>query len=150
AWQLASSAPARTLQFASLSFDVCFQEIFSTLGSGGTLLLIPEDVRRDPRALMRHLVDAQVERLYVPFTGLQQLSEVAESERGDAARLVEIITAGEQLQVTRAIAGWVGTQHGMALHNHYGPTESHVVTALALRGSPAAWPLLPSIGRPIA
>ncbi|MBV9775158.1 MAG: AMP-binding protein, partial [Gemmatimonadetes bacterium] len=39
-WQLRewSGRPAaRTLQFASISFDVSFQEIFSTWGSGGTL-----------------------------------------------------------------------------------------------------------------
>ena len=40
-WQLQSSrakAGTRTLQFASLSFDVSFQEIISTLCSGGTLV----------------------------------------------------------------------------------------------------------------
>ncbi|HEU4556927.1 MAG TPA: amino acid adenylation domain-containing protein, partial [Longimicrobium sp.] len=32
----------------------------------------------------------------------------------------------------------------------YGPSETHVVTALALEGDPAGWPLLPGIGGPIA
>jgi len=149
-WQLRSSTPARTLQFASPSFDVCFQEVFSTLCSGGTLLLIPEETRRDPRALMRHLREEGVGRLYIPFTGLQQLSEAADGEDRAPSRLVEIITAGEQLQVTRSIARWLGELNGCVLHNHYGPTESHVVTALALTGSPTEWPLLPPIGRPIA
>ncbi|MGQ3004424.1 MAG: AMP-binding protein, partial [Hydrogenophaga sp.] len=36
---------------------------------------------------------------------------------------------------------------GSELHNHYGPTESHVVTAHELRGDPAAWPEIPPIGR---
>ena len=35
-----------TLQFAPLSFDVSFQEIFSTLCAGGTLVLVPEKLRR--------------------------------------------------------------------------------------------------------
>jgi amino acid adenylation domain-containing protein len=39
---------------------------------------------------------------------------------------------------------------GAPLYNHYGPSETHVVTRLALDGDPSAWPLLPSIGRPIA
>ncbi|HEU4559345.1 MAG TPA: amino acid adenylation domain-containing protein, partial [Longimicrobium sp.] len=39
---------------------------------------------------------------------------------------------------------------GAPLHNHYGPSETHVVTALALEGDPAGWPLLPGIGGPIA
>src|SRR5262249_6399955 len=35
------------------------------------------------------------------------------------------------------------------LHNHYGPTEAHVVTAHKLTGIPNDWPMLPPIGRPI-
>ena len=47
-----TGAEARTLQFPPLSFDVCFQEMFSTWGAGGTLVLIADDDRRDPRALL--------------------------------------------------------------------------------------------------
>ena len=49
-WQSAQpglEAPARTLQFASLSFDVSFQELFTTWAAGGTVVLIDEDLRRD-------------------------------------------------------------------------------------------------------
>ena len=37
-----------------------------------------------------------------------------------------------------------------SLHNHYGPSETHVVTAYELTGPPADWPALPPIGRPIS
>src|SRR5690606_6063898 len=47
--------PARTLQFAPLSFDVHFQEIFSTFATGGTLVLIDEASRRDPERLLQAL-----------------------------------------------------------------------------------------------
>jgi len=36
------------------------------------------------------------------------------------------------------------------LYNQYGPTESHVVTAFQLSGTPSQWPSLPPIGRPIS
>src|SRR5439155_25396658 len=39
---------------------------------------------------------------------------------------------------------------GCVLENQYGPTETHVVTANRLCGDPDDWPVLPSIGRPIA
>src|SRR6185437_9368696 len=39
---------------------------------------------------------------------------------------------------------------GCRLHNHYGPTETHVVTALTLPEKPDAWPAFPSIGGPIS
>ncbi|MEZ5218959.1 MAG: AMP-binding protein [Ilumatobacteraceae bacterium] len=51
-WQLdrPDFEPARrTLQYSSPSFDVSYQEIASTLLSGGTLVLIDDLVRRDSR-----------------------------------------------------------------------------------------------------
>ena len=150
AWQEreALSGPARTLQFASLSFDVSFQEIASTWLSGGTLVLVSEEVRRDPFALLALLDRERVERLFLPFVALRQLAEAAESAGGGES-LRDVVTAGEQLQVTRAVASWFA-RTGARLHNHYGPSESHVVTALALEGDPGSWPALPAIGRPIA
>ena len=70
-----SAAGLRVLQFAALSFDVAFQEIFSTLSSGGTLLMLDEWIRRDARALMELLNAQTVERLFVPPLMLQGLAE---------------------------------------------------------------------------
>ncbi|WP_457812474.1 amino acid adenylation domain-containing protein [Sinorhizobium meliloti] len=148
-WQTARSAlptGAPTLQFASLSFDVSFQEIFSTLGAGGTLLLINEDQRRDPPALWELLHEEDVRRLFMPYVALQQLAEHARHAPALPQSLTELITAGEQLQVTPQIAEMI-TRLGADLYNQYGPTESHVVTELKLTGAPSDWPARPPIGR---
>ncbi|MBD2520503.1 amino acid adenylation domain-containing protein, partial [Nostoc sp. FACHB-973] len=90
-------------------------------------------------------------RLFVPFVGLQQLAEVAVANESVISNLREIITAGEQLQITPAISNWLSKLSDCTLHNHYGPSESHVVTSLTLTNSSVeSWPLLPAIGRPIA
>src|SRR6202158_794556 len=152
AWQEARSPAGGpvTLQYASLSFDVSFQEIFSTLRTGGRLVLVSEALRRDAPALLALIEAEGVERLFVPFVALRQLAEVA-VERGAApGRLREVLTAGEQLQVPAASGAWVATLPGCRLENQYGPSESHVATAHPLRGAPADWPALPPIGRPIA
>ena len=152
-WQLkhfAGVAPAITVQFASLSFDVSFQEIFVTLCSGGTLVMISEELRRDAAALLGYLENKSVERLFLPFVALQQLAEAADSQESLPHTLREVITAGEQLQVTQQIVDLFSHLKNCQLHNQYGPTESHVVTALTLTGLPHAWPRLPPIGRPIA
>jgi amino acid adenylation domain-containing protein len=152
-WQLRSFTvphPARTLQFSSPSFDVSFQEIFSTWCSGGSLILIADDLRRDPAALLRFLNDNAIERLFLPFVALQQIAEVLHEQGTPPRHLCEIITAGEQLRVTQAIASWLGDSPECTLHNHYGPSESHVVTTFTLHGPPGEWPALPPIGRPIA
>jgi len=148
-WQIARSAlptAAPTLQFASLSFDVSFQEIFSTLGAGGTLVLVTEEQRRDPPALWKLLYQANVRRLFLPYVALQQLAEHARHAADLPHSLTEIVTAGEQLQITPQIAA-MSTRLGADLYNQYGPTESHVVTELRLTGAPSDWPARPSIGR---
>ena len=153
AWQLeswATSPPARTLQFASLSFDVAFQELFSTWCSGGTLVLIDDASRRDPEALLALLGEQRVERLFLPFVALHNLCEAAGYLDVSLPALREVITAGEQLKVTDAVHGFFARHPGCTLVNHYGPTESHVVAAYTLTGSPDEWPALPPIGRPIA
>ncbi len=152
-WELQNntiSTGAKTLQFAPISFDVSFQEIFSTWFSGGTLFLITEELRRDPVALLSFLEEKAVERLFVPFVGLQQLAEVAVESELVNSHLREIITAGEQLQITPAISQWFGKLNDCTLHNHYGPSESHVIITFTLNDSVNTWPLLPPIGRPIA
>lgn len=151
AWQKENlPEPARTLQFASLSFDVSFQEMFSTWHSGGTLLLISEEMQRDTIALLRFLDDAAVERLFLPFVALHHLAVMA-SEVGIVPKgLRDVITAGEQLQISQAIVAFFQRLPHCRLHNHYGPSESHVVTAHTLTGPPDTWPRLPPIGRPIA
>ncbi|MEH2059373.1 MAG: non-ribosomal peptide synthase/polyketide synthase [Nostoc sp.] len=153
-WQLQnspiSSSGVKTLQFAPVSFDVSFQEMFSTWFSGGTLLLIGEELRREPLALLNLLQEQAVERLFVPFVALQQLAEVAVSSELVTSNLKEIITAGEQLQITPAISKWLSQLSDCTLHNHYGPSESHVVVTFTLTNSVNTWPPLPPIGRPIA
>jgi amino acid adenylation domain-containing protein len=151
-WQLESSTlpvEAKTLQFAPVSFDVSIQEIFSTWSSGGTLVLISEQVRLDAFELLRFLTEQEINRLFLTFVALQQLAEVADAQQAVVPTLREIITGGEQLKITRQIANWFTKLKNCTLHNHYGPSESHVVTTFTLTGSPKDWPTLPPIGRPI-
>lgn len=150
-WQISrSNLPpnARTLQFASLSFDVSFQEIFSALCSGGSLVIVTEDQRRDPAALWNLLKTEKVNRLFLPYVALQQLAEQAKKTAELPSSLTEVITAGEQLQITPQIAAMFERLNA-SLYNQYGPTESHVVTELKLEGAPRDWPARPSIGKPI-
>jgi len=149
-WQCARSPePARTLQFASPSFDVSFQELFATWGNGGCLVLASEEARRDPAELLRVCRAQQIERLFLPFVALHQLAEAAEGADLHGLRLRDVITAGEQLRITPAIAALFSQLPACRLYNQYGPTETHLATELALTGDPASWDALPSIGRPI-
>jgi amino acid adenylation domain-containing protein len=154
AFQLRSSSSGagrpRTLQFASLNFDVSFQEMFTTWCAGATLVLVGEDVRRDAGELLRVLDEERVERLFLPFVALQHLAEAVEAEGVVPSRLREVITAGEQLKITPQIERLFGKLDGCVLDNHYGPTETHLATMWRLRGDVAGWPKLPPIGEPVS
>nr|WP_240625360.1 non-ribosomal peptide synthetase [Spirosoma pollinicola] len=151
-WQSQQSNAAqktRTLQLAPLSFDVSFQEIFATLTTGGTLVLLDETLRQNLNALLQFIDEQRINRLFLPFVALQYLAEAAENLNQFPASLYEIMTAGEQLKITPQIAHFFSKLPNCILYNQYGPTECHVVTQLKLVGNAADWPLLPSIGKPI-
>jgi amino acid adenylation domain-containing protein len=152
-WQGSSTSidrPARTVQFASLNFDVSCQEMFFTWYSGGTLVLLTEDERRDVEMFIEFLCRVSAERLFLPFVALQNLAYAANSKPAVLPKnLCEVITAGEQLQITPYVGQFFAMLDWCTLHNQYGPTESHVVTAFTLAGGSNDWTLLPPIGRPI-
>ncbi|MFI6182281.1 amino acid adenylation domain-containing protein [Nonomuraea sp. NPDC051191] len=135
----------RSLQFTALGFDVSVQEIFSTWAYGGTLVMVSDELRRDPAALLDHIATNRVERIFLPFVALQSLAG-AGIEPPETLR--EVITAGEQLQVTPQLERFV--KPWMRLHNQYGPTEGAIIDiAHTLTGPPQDWPRLPPIGRPV-
>ncbi|MFD4356170.1 amino acid adenylation domain-containing protein [Nocardia sp. NPDC058518] len=156
-WQLSAAsgslidldrAPATT-QFAPLSFDVSFQEIYSTLCGGGRLILLSEQQRRDLPALARVLASTGAERIFLPYVALQQLAEAAIRLGTAPAGLRVIVSSGEQLRVTEEIRALCAAGTGVVLENQYGPTETHVATRYTMTGDPALFPVLPPIGTAI-
>jgi amino acid adenylation domain-containing protein len=150
-WHLGCLLPgARTLQFASMSFDASFHEIFAAWSSGGTVCMIPEMLRRDMPGLAHMLSEMAVEKAIFPVVVLQQLAQQYSASGSWPAHLQEITTTGEQLHLTPAILQWFQIRNFCRLHNHYGPSESHVVSSFTFGGPVANWPITPPIGRPIA
>ena len=152
-WQVKQSSAkygTKTGQFTPISFDVSFQEIFATLCSGGILVLIREEIRRDGTALLKMLTQQAIERLFLPFVALEQLAQSATNTQFIPQNLQELITAGEQLKITPTLIEFFNKLPNCQLENQYGPTESHVVTAFSLKGSANIWSSLPPIGKPIA
>ncbi len=131
-WQLQETsvhADGKTVQFAPVSFDVHFQEIFSTWADGGCICLINDDMRLNPLLLTQYLAEHRINRLYLPFIALQNLAEISQNTTADLSSLKEIITAGEQLQVTPALIRFFEELPHCKFYNHYGPTEAHGVSS---------------------
>lgn len=152
AWQRSHSVrpDLRTAQFTSLNFDVWFQEVLGTLCGGGTLVIMPEQLRGDAIALLDWLADNRIERLFLPYVALNMLTAAAAAADSlDDLSLREVNLGGEQLVCTPAVRDFFRRLPGCRLNVHYGQSESAMVTAHTLTGPPGGWPTLSPIGRPL-
>jgi amino acid adenylation domain-containing protein len=137
----------KVLQFASLNFDVSFQEIFSTLCYGSSLYLIDADRRIDLNELIKDIRNKEITHLFIPFIVLKNLAEHLLSIKTSCDPVEEIIVAGEQLKLTEDIQTLV-REDNVRIINQYGPTEAHVVSSYTIDAA-SYLPTLPPIGKPI-
>lgn len=150
-WQVdRTTVTGPTLQFSSLHFDASFQELFTTFLTGGSLVLIGEEERRDPRRVLAAIRTHDVRRLFCPPMVLEQLAVQDAAEATAPLPLREIVTAGERLALGKEVRSFLARMPGIALENQCGPTETHAVVAHLMTGPPQEWPTRPPIGRPIA
>lgn len=151
-WQLAQPGfdrPARTAQFSAYSFDVSFQEIFSTLCSGGCLYLLDSTTKKDFRLLLDFVIEHKVERLFMPYIALLNLVQWANRLQKWPEELLTVITAGEALLIDKNFKQFF-EQTGATLFNQYGPSESHVVTQYQMGQDINSWSSTPPIGTVIS
>jgi D-alanine--poly(phosphoribitol) ligase subunit 1 len=138
-----------TAQFAPISFDVFFQEVLGTLAGGGTLALVPETARADSFELIEWLALHQVERLFLPYLGLQMLALAVPAHGDPLPHLREVNVAGEPLMITPAIRAFFCSTEHVRLNNHYGQSESAMVSVGTLPEDASTWPVAASVGRPL-
>jgi fengycin family lipopeptide synthetase D len=119
------------LQFASITFDVSFQEIFSALLSGGKLLLISEPDKMDVLRLFGLIQNESLKTLYLPPAFLSFIFSEKEYTKKLPESVKHIVSAGEQLFVSKNLREYLN-KNKVYLHNHYGPSETHVATGLTL------------------
>ncbi|MDQ1352204.1 MAG: tyrocidine synthetase, partial [Acidobacteriota bacterium] len=155
-WQAADTGIdgcLRCLQFTSINFCVSFQEIFTTLSSGGEVHLIGDIERQDIDYLVEFLARRKIGNLYLPFSYLNFLFNLSnETEQWDKSHktsLRHIVTAGEQLKITGGLKKFLDQNPLVKLHNHYGSSEMHVVTSYTLDAGDAATMPVPPAGKPI-
>lgn len=135
------------LQFASIGFDVSFQEIFSTLLSGNKLILVNKETRDEVVRLNEVIEKNKVKTLFFPTSYLKFLFSEEATITLSFKGVTHIIVAGEQLIIGERLKKYL-RENRIYLHNHFGPTESHVVTTLTIdpEGEIAE---IPAIGKSI-
>ncbi|MGR2697468.1 amino acid adenylation domain-containing protein [Bacillus inaquosorum] len=138
---------ADVLQFATPAFDVCYQEIFSALLKGGTLHIVPEAIKRDMPQLFAFINKHQTNIVFLPTAFIKMIFSERQLANSFPYGVKHLITAGEQLIISDIFQD-VLRERGIHLHNHYGPSETHVVSTYTIHpGDPI--PEFPPIGKPI-
>ncbi|WP_416971231.1 non-ribosomal peptide synthase/polyketide synthase [Streptomyces sp. 4F14] len=132
----------RVAQFTAAGFDVAVQETLSALLYGKTLIVPTDAERRSAERFVGWLERHRVEELYAPTLMLEAVAQAAEEQDRALPDLRLIVQAGEAMRV-----GALNAFRDRRLHNHYGPAETHVVTAHALPAGHDTHPV--PIGRPI-
>ncbi|MDI1443025.1 non-ribosomal peptide synthetase [Polyangium sp. 6x1] len=113
----------RASAWTSVGFDVSVYEIFSALCSGGSVDLVPEDIRADAGAFCRWLSDRGIQSAYVPATMLPDLLAAPVASLGRLLVGVEPIDEQLLVELRRRI-------EGLQIVNGYGPTETSICATL--------------------
>src|SRR6185312_10779784 len=127
----------RASLLAGVAFDASVWELWPNLAAGASLHVPELDVRHSAAELAAWLIREHITRSFVPTP----MAEALFDESIAGADLQTLLTGGDRLR-RGGRAEW-----GFNFVNHYGPTESSVVTT---SGEIAPEEETPSIGRPIA
>ncbi|MBL4659210.1 MAG: amino acid adenylation domain-containing protein [Alcanivoracaceae bacterium] len=130
----------RASHLASIGFDAAVWEIWPYLLSGAQILLISDQIRLSPHKLLQYFKQSKITHCFLPTALLEASFDLLDTP--EKTSLEFILTGGEKL-----------TRHNFTnssthLVNHYGPTESTVVTTSCKVMTNEN--IAPPIGKPIA
>ncbi|GLZ29518.1 hypothetical protein Lesp02_17080 [Lentzea sp. NBRC 105346] len=147
AWHVSEcDTSGRTAQFLSLAFDFVIMEVLPVLASGGTLVIAPDDVRRDMERFAAWLRRHEVTRLFAPLPVIDALLEVAPDALG---QLRELLQGGEAFRLGPALRELCRAHPNLRVRNSYGPAEIHTSSMEFLDPDVDTWPAVASIGCPL-
>ncbi len=142
----------RLLQHTSLSFDASVFEIFVTLISGGTLVMLDDNHMSNPASIVYNLLEKKVTVLKVVPTMLRAVCESAMLIGQEKYALRLLLVVGEplllkDLQLAHQVFG-----DELVIINQYGPTECSGIYTNFVVPNPFLQENLPSIpiGRPMS
>ncbi len=121
----------RVLQFASISFDVSVEEIFSTLVSGATLILRPQTPALSFEELLSLLEKEQVTVANLPTSYWHEWVTLLSTTRVSLPSALRLVIVGTEKALSDRLTMWkqlVGNR--IRWINAYGPTEATITTTM--------------------
>ena len=111
---------SRVTQFFSVAFDASVWEIFPALLSGSSLYIVPDEIRKDPAAMMGMVKQENISVLTLPPVVLEALP-------AEPLPSLKIILTGGDVCRTEAMNRW---SENHVFVNAYGPTECTVCATM--------------------
>jgi amino acid adenylation domain-containing protein len=129
-WCVETFQPRSSDRFSShapLHFDLSIHDIYVAFASGGTLVLIPEDIGKDPSRMAGVLTDSRISIWYSAPSALTLLLEYGNLQERDCSSLRLVLFAGEVFPI-KHLRQFKNLVPHPRYFNLYGPTETNVCT----------------------
>ncbi|WP_408890052.1 amino acid adenylation domain-containing protein [Myxococcus faecalis] len=144
----------RILQCTSISFDISLEEIFPTLATGATLVLLPFERLPSVAEFLRMVEHERLTVLNVPTAYWHEWVTDATLRQAQPPPDVRLVIVGGERAAPEQLAAWRAlTGERLGWFNAYGPTEATITSTLFALPPGAPTPgahLGIPIGRPIA
>jgi len=132
------------LQLSSFGFDASFHEVLLAISLGASLVEVPLASRLDIQLIRGAIEKHAATQAWIPARLLNAVLDVDPTYFDECDSLQRIVTTGEALILSANLKNYV-QRSKVSLLNYYGPTETHVVTALEVTGANLS--TQPPIGR---
>jgi amino acid adenylation domain-containing protein len=140
---------SKLLQYASFAFDMSLYDVCFSITNGGTVYILGSEIRLDFPAIARYICKHELQILSFPFSVLQTFFETLDLSLLNNNKIEEIISTGEQLIIGSQLRNFLQLHPHIRIHNYYGPSETHVVTA-SIFAAGEQLPTRAPIGKPIS
>lgn len=137
------------LQYNSFSTEISVQDCWFVLSSGGTLFIAPEIMQRDFQLLADYILENGIGVLSFPFAAMTVFFNELMPVFTIRHQVRHIISSGEQLTVNKSLDNFLQQNPDVKLHNHYGPSETHVVTSYTMSTGGDGIITYAPIGKPV-
>lgn len=143
------SSPDRVLQFASPSFDIFLEEIFTAWFGGGTLVLRSPEMSYSTSAFLQGIRQNRITVVDLPTSFWHEWVSQMENLEDPLPLSVRLVIVGGEKASKAAFLKWskFASVRGVRWINTYGPTEISIAATAFEPKSPFPTSSLP-IGRP--
>lgn len=122
------TAADRVLQFISISFDACAEEIYPSLTRGATLVLRTESMISSIEAFIQKVAEWELTVMILPTAYLRELLNAFAAHSFKLPPSIRLVGFGGEKVLPEQITQWQKhVDRSVRLLNRYGPTEATVV-----------------------